>query len=190
MIQQQNLHISKRDRSCQKSQTPKIIWLTGLSGAGKSTIANELDKILFENNKHSYILDGDNIRSGLSQDLSFTDTDRIENIRRIAEVSKLFLDAGVIVITAFISPFIEERNLARSLFEQDEFFEVFINTPIETAEKRDVKGLYKKAREGKIKLFTGIDSPYEKPISPEIEIITTELSAYEAAQKIYNIVFL
>ena len=189
MITKQETTIRCLERSQQKEQTPKVIWLTGLSGAGKSTIANELDKLLYSKKKHSYILDGDNIRSGLSKDLGFSEHDRIENIRRIAEVSKLFLDSGLIVITAFISPFIEERQLARSLFKKEDFYEVFVNTSLEVAEKRDVKGLYKKARSGEIKQFTGIDSPYEKPLAAEITIDTEIVSAADAAKRIYNFIF-
>ena len=152
------------------NQKPILIWLSGISGSGKSTIANELEKKLYENNFLSYLLDGDNIRIGLNKDLGFTDDDRKENIRRISEVSRLMLDAGLIVITAFISPFKEERQLAKSLVLEENYFLVHVDCSVEKCEERDVKGLYKKARAGEIKYFTGIDSPYEKPTDPEVII--------------------
>jgi bifunctional enzyme CysN/CysC len=160
------------------------VWFTGLSGAGKSTIANLVEKRLHASGRHTYLLDGDNVRHGLNKDLGFTEEDRVENIRRVAEVAKLMVDAGLIVLTAFISPFRAERRLARSLRGEGEFVEVFIDTPLAEAEKRDVKGLYKKARAGELKNFTGVDSPYEAPENPEIRIDTTGLSAVEAAEKI------
>ena len=161
-----------------------VLWMTGLSGSGKSTIANAVEFELANNGYHTYLLDGDNIRHGLNKDLGFTDADRIENIRRIGEVSKLMADAGLVVITAFISPFQSERNMVRQMMKKDEFVEIFVDTPIEVAEKRDTKGLYAKARSGKLKNFTGIDSPYEKPHSPEIRIDTTKTDIDEAASLI------
>jgi bifunctional enzyme CysN/CysC len=185
-IHMQAVDITKAARAVQKSQTPRIVWLTGLSGAGKSTVANLVEKKLHLAGKHTYLLDGDNVRHGLNKDLGFTEADRVENIRRVAEVAKLMLDAGLIVITAFISPFRAERLMARSLVAQGEFVEVFIDTPVAVAEQRDPKGLYKKARRGELKNFTGIDSPYEAPEQPEIRIDTTSLSAEDAADLIVN----
>ncbi len=165
--------LKKEDRARIKAHKPCIIWLTGLSGSGKSTIASELEYILNKLFKaHTYILDGDNIRKGLNKDLGFSKEDRKENIRRIAEVAKLFVDAGLMVITAFISPFREDRKFARSLVEKDEFIEVFVDCPLHICEKRDPKGLYEKARKGIIKDFTGIDSPYEEPKNAEVHIKT------------------
>jgi bifunctional enzyme CysN/CysC len=158
--------------------------LTGLSGAGKSTIANLVEKKLHALNRHTYLLDGDNVRHGLSKDLGFTEADRVENIRRVSEVSKLMVDAGLIVITAFISPFRAERAMARSLLQPGEFVEVFVDTPLDVAEANDVKGLYKKARKGELKNFTGVDSPYERPESPEIHIDTQRCSPEQAADQI------
>jgi len=167
-----------------KGQRPKILWFTGLSGSGKSTIANALEKKLHAIGKHTFLLDGDNVRHGLNKDLGFTDADRIENIRRIGEVAKLMTDAGLIVLTAFISPFRAERDMVRALVPAGDFIEVHVDTPLDIAERRDVKGLYKKARAGELKNFTGIDSPYEPPEAPEIIVNTTELSADEAADAI------
>ena len=167
-----------------KGQRPKILWFTGLSGSGKSTIANALEKKLHANGKHTFLLDGDNVRHGLNKDLGFTDADRIENIRRIGEVAKLMSDAGLIVLTAFISPFRAERDMVRALVPAGDFIEVHVDTPLDIAERRDVKGLYKKARAGELKNFTGIDSPYEPPEAPEIIVNTTELSADEAADAV------
>ncbi|MEC7594374.1 MAG: adenylyl-sulfate kinase, partial [Pseudomonadota bacterium] len=161
----------------------------GLSGSGKSTIANEVEKRLHAMGKHTFLLDGDNVRHGLNKDLGFTDTDRIENIRRISEVAKLMTDAGLIVLTAFISPFRSERQMVREMMPAGEFVEIHIDTPLDVAEARDVKGLYKKAREGTLKNFTGIDSPYEAPEDPEIRIDTTKLPASEAAEKIISMIF-
>jgi bifunctional enzyme CysN/CysC len=172
-----------------KDQQPKVLWFTGLSGSGKSTIANEVEKRLHAMGKHTFLLDGDNVRHGLNKDLGFTDTDRIENIRRIGEVTKLMTDAGLIVLTAFISPFRSERQMVREMMPEGEFVEIHIDTPLDVAEARDVKGLYKKAREGTLKNFTGIDSPYEAPEDPEIRIDTTKLPADEAADKIINMIF-
>ena len=167
-------NISKGDRASQKDQKPVCIWLTGLSGAGKSTIANALEVALTEKGKHTYLLDGDNVRHGLNKNLGMSDEDRAENIRRVSEVAKLMVDAGLIVVTAFISPFRADRDAARELFDDGEFVAVFVHAPLEECEKRDPKGLYKKARAGEIKEFTGIDSPYEAPEKAEITINTAE----------------
>jgi len=187
-IQLQNLTINKNLREKINGHKGQVLWMTGLSGSGKSTIANELEKILYSQGKKTYILDGDNIRHGLNKDLGFTDKDRVENIRRVAEVAKLMCDAGLIVITAFISPFRLEREMARSLFEKNDFKEIYISTPLKVAEKRDPKGLYKKARQGKIPNFTGIDSIYEKPTNPDLEIDTSKVSLNKAVKKILNII--
>ena len=187
-IQLQNLTINKNLREKINGHKGQVLWMTGLSGSGKSTIANELEKILYSQGKKTYILDGDNIRHGLNKDLGFTDKDRVENIRRVAEVAKLMCDAGLIVITAFISPFRLEREMARSLFEKNDFKEIYISTPLKVAEKRDPKGLYKKARQGKIPNFTGIDSIYEKPTNPDLEIDTSKVSLSKAVKKIFNII--
>ncbi len=162
--------ISKGDRSKRLNQSPKLIWFTGLSGSGKSTLANAVEAKLFENGNHTYLLDGDNVRTGLNRELGFSDEDRVENIRRIAEVSKLMMDAGLIVISAFISPFRKERSMIAELVGEENFLEVFVDCPIEVCEERDVKGLYQKARAGIIKNFTGIDSPYEAPLHPKVHI--------------------
>ena len=166
----QHFDVDKDMRSQLKDQKPCVIWLTGISGAGKSAIANALDKKLLAMGKHTYVLDGDNLRNGLCKDLGFTDKDRQENIRRVAEVARLMVDAGLIVITAFISPFKKERQAARDLFANGEFLEVYVNTPLEVAEERDVKGFYKKAKGGEIDNFTGVDSLYEQPIKANLEI--------------------
>ena len=187
-IQLQNLTINKNLREKINGHKGQVLWMTGLSGSGKSTIANELEKILYSQGKKTYILDGDNIRHGLNKDLGFTDKDRVENIRRVAEVAKLMCDAGLIVITAFISPFRLEREMARSLFEKNDFKEIYISTPLKVAEKRDPKGLYKKARQGKIPNFTGIDSIYENPTNPDLEIDTSKVSLSKAVKKILNII--
>ncbi len=183
-IHRQTVDINKSVRAAAKQQKPCVIWLTGLSGAGKSTIANLVEKKLYALGNHTYLLDGDNVRLGLSKDLGFTEADRVENIRRIAEVAKLMVDAGLIVITAFISPFAAERRMARSLVEAGEFVEIHVNTPLDVAEVRDPKGLYKKARRGELKNFTGIDSPYEVPETPELRIDTTQCTAEEAADQV------
>jgi len=180
----QDLDVNKATRAQQKNQKPALLWFTGLSGSGKSTIANLVEKNLLDLNRHTYTLDGDNVRHGLNQDLGFTKEDRIENIRRIAELSRLMVDAGLITIASFISPYRAERQLARGLVEENEFIEIFVNTPLKVAEARDVKGLYAKARAGKIKNFTGIDSEYQAPQNPEITIDTTKMSAEEAAELI------
>lgn len=176
--------VTAGDRATQKNQKPCLLWYTGLSGSGKSTVANAVDALLFSKGQHSYLLDGDNVRHGLNGDLGFSDEDRIENIRRISEVAKLFVDSGLIVSTAFISPFESDRALAREKFKQGEFIEVFIDTPLEVCEQRDPKGLYKKARSGEIKHFTGIDSAYEAPSSPEIHVKTADASVAECAEQI------
>ena len=181
-----NHQVSKEDRSNIKEQRACVLWFTGLSGSGKSTIANAVESKLLELEKHTYLLDGDNIRMGLNKGLSFSETDRVENIRRIGEVSKLFVDAGVIVLTAFISPFVKDREQVRSLLNVGEFLEVFIDTPLEVCESRDPKGLYQKARTGEIPNFTGISSPYEAPANPEIRLKTNEMSVEEAASKVLS----
>ncbi len=176
--------LNKNHRGAIKNQRPCVIWLTGLSGAGKSTVAEALDRYLYANGYHTYGLDGDNVRHGLNKDLSFTDRDRVENIRRVGEATKLMMDAGLIVVTAFISPFRKDREMVRSLFDPTEFIEVYISTSLEDCEKRDPKGLYKKARAGLIKNFTGIDSPYEAPTEPEINVDTSKLSVEQAVEEI------
>jgi bifunctional enzyme CysN/CysC len=180
----QALDINKVARAEIKGQKPCVLWLTGLSGAGKSTIANLVEKQLHASGRHTYLLDGDNVRHGLNKDLGFTDADRVENIRRVAEVSRLMVDAGLIVLVSFISPFRTERRMARDLVPIGEFIEVFVDTPLEIAEARDPKGLYKKARRGELKNFTGVDSPYEEPESAELRLDTTKLSPEEAAHAI------
>ncbi|WP_168452801.1 sulfate adenylyltransferase subunit CysN [Sphingopyxis microcysteis] len=187
----QNVHWQASDvdrdmRANLKNQRPALLWFTGLSGSGKSTIANLVEKKLHRMNRHSFLLDGDNVRHGLNRDLGFTEADRIENIRRVGEVAKLMTDAGLIVITAFISPFRAEREMVRAMLPAGEFIEVFIDTPLAEAERRDVKGLYKKARAGQLKNFTGIDSPYEAPENPEIRIDTTAMTPEEAADLIID----
>lgn len=182
----QEMAIDKSARAGLKHQKPCVLWFTGLSGSGKSTIANLVDKRLLDLGRHTYVLDGDNIRHGINKDLGFTDVDRVENIRRVGETAKLMVDAGLIVIVSFISPFISERRLARSLLEEDEFIEIFVNTPLAVCEQRDRKGLYKKARRGEIKNFTGIDSRYEAPEHAEMEIKTMECTAEEAAMQIVD----
>ncbi|HEX4518699.1 MAG TPA: sulfate adenylyltransferase subunit CysN [Gaiellaceae bacterium] len=177
----QSLDVDRTARASIKGQRPCVVWLTGLSGAGKSTIANLLERALHARGSHTYVLDGDNVRHGLNKDLGFTDADRVENIRRVAEVAKLMSDAGLIVIVAFISPFAQERRMARSLFGEGAFVEVFVDAPLELAEERDPKGLYRKARSGELANFTGIDSPYERPEAAEVTIDTATLSAEEAA---------
>ncbi|WP_233245020.1 adenylyl-sulfate kinase, partial [Caulobacter sp. HMWF009] len=183
-IHWQHTDVSKSSRAALKRQRGQVVWLTGLSGAGKSTIANLVEKRLHALGRHTYLLDGDNVRHGLNKNLGFTEEDRVENIRRVAEVAKLMVDAGLIVLTAFISPFQAERRAARELLEPGEFIEVFVDTPLAVAEARDVKGLYKKARAGQLKNFTGIDSPYEAPEAPELRIDTTHMTPVEAAERI------
>ena len=185
----QNVHwqatdIGREEHAGLKNQKARVLWFTGLSGSGKSTIANEVEKSLNLMNRHTFLLDGDNVRHGLNKDLGFTEADRIENIRRVGEVAKLMADAGLIVLTAFISPFRVERDMVRTMLPDAEFIEIFVDTPLEVAEARDVKGLYKKARSGGLKNFTGIDSPYEPPLNPEIRVNTVEMTATEAAEYI------
>ena len=183
-IHWQHTDVSKASRASLKGQRGRVVWLTGLSGAGKSTIANLVEKRLHALGRHTYLLDGDNVRHGLNKNLGFTEEDRVENIRRVAEVAKLMVDAGLIVLTAFISPFRAERRLAREILQDGEFVEVFVDTPLAVAEERDVKGLYKKARAGDLKNFTGIDSPYEAPEAPELRIDTTKMDPVAAAELI------
>ena len=185
----QNVHwqptdITRADHAAMKNQTPRVLWFTGLSGSGKSTIANAVEKRLALMNRHTFLLDGDNVRHGLNKDLGFTEADRIENIRRVGEVAKLMTDAGLIVLTAFISPFRAERAMVRAMMEGCEFVEIYVDTPLEVAEARDVKGLYKKARAGELRNFTGIDSPYEPPEHPDITVNTVEMSVEQAAEHI------
>lgn len=177
-----NTTVTHEDRIKLKQQTPVVLWFTGLSGSGKSTVANAVESKLLSLGKHSYLLDGDNVRHGLNKDLGFNDDDRVENIRRIGEVAKLFVDSGAIVLTAFISPFVADREQVRDLMAEGQFLEVFIDTPLEVCEQRDPKGLYKKARAGEIKNFTGIDSEYEVPLSPEIHVKTAGKSVEECAE--------
>jgi len=176
--------IKLEDRVRKNGYAPKLIWFTGLSGSGKSTLASAFEVYLFNRGYGTYILDGDNVRSGLNKDLDFSDTSRVENIRRIAEVSKLFVDAGVVVLTAFISPFRADRAQARDLVGGENFIEVFVDTPIEVCEQRDVKGLYAKARAGKIPNFTGIDSPFETPEHPDVHIRTAGQSVEESLKEL------
>ena len=176
--------VDKRSRAAQKAQRPAVLWFTGLSGAGKSTVANALEQALFQRGHHSYLLDGDNVRHGLNRDLGFTDEDRVENIRRIGEVARLMADAGLVVLSAFISPFRADRALVRELMEDGEFIEIHVDAPLEVCESRDPKGLYAKARAGVIRNFTGIDSPYEAPEDPEIVVNTAELSADECVEEL------
>lgn len=182
----QDLDVHKTARASAKHQRPCVLWFTGLSGSGKSTVANLVEKRLHDLGRHTYTLDGDNVRHGLNKDLGFTDADRVENIRRVGETAKLMADAGLIVLVSFISPFASERRMARDLLEDGEFIEVFISTPLEVCEQRDVKGLYARARRGEIKNFTGIDSAYEAPVNAEMELNTAEISAEDAATKIVD----
>jgi bifunctional enzyme CysN/CysC len=183
-IHRQHLDVSRETHAALKGQRPAVLWFTGLSGAGKSTIANLVEAKLAARGRHTFLLDGDNVRHGLNRDLGFTEADRIENIRRVGEVAKLMADAGLIVLTAFISPFRAERHMVRRMLSEGEFIEVFVDTPLAEAERRDVKGLYAKARSGELKNFTGIDSPYEAPEDAEIRIDTTQMNAEEAADYI------
>jgi bifunctional enzyme CysN/CysC len=183
-LRMQQVDVDKALRSELKRQKPAVLWFTGLSGAGKSTIANLVEKKLAALGRHTYLLDGDNVRHGLNKDLGFTEADRVENIRRVAEVARLMVDAGLIVMTAFISPFRSERAMARGQMADGEFIEVYVNTPLAVAEERDVKGLYKKARRGEIANFTGISSPYEAPDAPEIVVDTQSMTADEASDNV------
>ncbi len=178
--------VSKEEKIDLKGHRPFIVWFTGLSGSGKSTLANAVEDLLYEKKLHTFILDGDNIRHGLNKDLGFSDGDRIENIRRIGEVAKLFVDSGTIVLTAFISPFVKERDMVRHMVSENEFIEVFVDTPIEVCEQRDPKGLYKKARQGEIKDFTGINSPYEAPKNPEIHLKADKKTIPELAYEVVD----
>lgn len=188
-VHTQHIDLDKTQRSLIKRQKPCILWFTGYSGAGKSTIANKVEKKLFELSHHTHLLDGDNVRQGLCRDLGFSESDRVENIRRVAEVARLMLDAGLIVLTAFISPFRAERRMARGLVGDGEFIEIFVDTPLAVAESRDIKGLYEKARKGQLRDFTGIDSPYEIPERPEIRIDTTAMSAEQSAMAVLDYLF-
>lgn len=183
----QPLDLDKAARARLKGQVPGVVWFTGLSGAGKSTLANALEKALYVRGMHSYILDGDNVRQGLSRDLSFGDADRVENIRRVGEVAKLMVDAGLIVLVAFISPFRADRQMVRSLLQPGEFIEVYVSTPLEVCEHRDSKGLYRLARQGKVPNFTGISSPYERPLTPELELDTSKLSVEKCVSRVLEV---
>ena len=187
-VRWQMIDVDKLARALAKGQHACVIWLTGLSGAGKSTIANLVDQRLHEAGCHTYLLDGDNLRHGLNQDLGFSAVDRVENIRRTAEVAKLMVDAGLIVIAALISPFARERELARSLVAEGEFFEIHVDVPVHIAEERDPKGLYAKARRGELRNFTGIDAPYEAPTAPDLRLDTTSLTPEEAASEVIALV--
>ena len=180
--------VSADERQRLMNQKPKLLWFTGLSGSGKSTLAVQLEASLHAQGFKTYLLDGDNIRSGLNKDLSFTDDARVENIRRISEVCKLFLDAGVVLLSAFISPFQADREQVRSIVGKENYFEVFVNAPLEVCEQRDVKGLYKKARAGEVKNFTGIDSPYEAPENPDVHIPTHQLEIEQSIEKLLNVI--
>ena len=186
-IHLQHVDVHKDARSAMKRQRACVLWFTGLSGAGKSTIANLVEKKLHTIGKHTYLLDGDNLRLGLNKDLGFTEVDRVENIRRVAEVAKLMVDAGLIVLTAFISPFRVEREMARALFEEHEFIEIHVDTPLAVAEARDPKGLFRKARLGELVNFTGIDSPYEVPEAPELRLAGTAASPDELAGQVIEL---
>lgn len=181
-----NFSVSQNERSDLKEQKPMLLWFTGLSGSGKSTIADALERALFQRNMHTYLLDGDNVRGGLNNNLTFSPEDRTENIRRIAEVANLMLDAGLIVLASFISPYREDREMVKRIVGYKNFIEVYVNTPIEICESRDVKGLYAKARAGEIKNFTGVDAPYEPPMAADIEIDTSQISVEDAVLLILN----
>ena len=176
--------VTRAERASIKNQKPCLLWFTGLSGSGKSTIANALDVALYNRGYHTFLLDGDNVRHGMNKDLGFSDEDRIENIRRIGEVSKLFTDSGLIVLSAFISPFTSDRRMVRNLFPAGEFIEVFMDTPLATCEERDPKGLYQKARAGEIRHFTGIDSPYQAPERPEVRVDTSEMTVDDCVERL------
>lgn len=179
-------HIDRKDRNKQKGHLSFVVWFTGLSGSGKSTLANMVEKKLFESGIHTFSLDGDNVRNGLNKNLGFSREDRVENLRRIAEVSKLFVDSGSLVIASFISPLKSDRDFVKGIIGDDDFVEVFVNTPLEVCESRDVKGLYKKARAGEIKNFTGIDTPYEAPKSPDVEIETDLEKVEDSVERIVD----
>jgi len=179
-------HVSQKQRAILKQQKPCILWFTGFSGSGKSSVANAVENTLFGMKKHTYLLDGDNVRQGLNKGLSFSEEDRVENIRRVGEVANLFCDAGLIVVTAFISPFENDRAMVREMAMAGQFVEVFIDAPLSVCEQRDPKGLYKKARAGEIKDFTGIDSPYEAPVNPELHVINDGISIEEAAKQVVD----
>lgn len=181
-----NHKVTRAERATIKHQKPCLLWFTGLSGSGKSTIANALDVALHERGYHTFLLDGDNVRHGLNKDLGFSDEDRVENIRRIGEVSKLFADSGLIVLSAFISPFTSDRRMVRNLFPAGEFIEVFMDTPLSTCEERDPKGLYQKARAGQIRDFTGIDSPYEAPERPEVRLDTSAMTVDACIERLVD----
>lgn len=185
-IQWQETTITKARRSARNKQRPVLVWLTGLSGSGKSTLANALEQALFERSYHTYSLDGDNVRHGLCRDLGFSERDRAENIRRIGEVAALMVDAGLIVIASFISPFQRERQMVRQMLEPGEFIEVYLSTPLEVCEKRDPKGLYQKARAGEIGNFTGISSPYEPPEAPEVKVDSSQVSLEEGVMRVID----
>lgn len=179
----QNFQVTRRDRNLAKGHQSFVLWFTGLSGSGKSTIANEIEKDLFQNKIHTFSLDGDNVRLGLNKGLGFTEADREENIRRIAEVSKLFVDAGIVVLASFVSPLIKDREKAKDIIGAKNFIEIFVSASLEECERRDIKGLYKKARAGEIKNFTGIDAPYEAPLNPDV-LINTEIESLEQSKEI------
>lgn len=185
-IVRHSFEVTELDRSLHKAHGSVVLWFTGLSGSGKSTIANALEKHLLECGIHTYILDGDNVRKGLNKDLTFSPEDRKENIRRIGEVANLMVDAGLVVLSAFVSPYRADREQVRKIAGNDNFIEIFVNTPIETCEERDVKGLYAKARKGEIHNFTGISAPYEAPLNPDIEINTDKLTIAESVAFIYS----
>ena len=180
--------ISRNDRSKQKGHNAFLLWFTGLSGSGKSTISSAVEQLLFQKGVHTYTLDGDNLRGGLNSDLSFTPEDRTENIRRVSEVSKLFIDAGIVVLAAFVSPYKKDRENIKNIIKGVNFVEIFVNTSIEECEKRDTKGLYKKARAGEIKNMTGISAPYEKPEHPDLELLTENETVEESAKKVVDFI--
>ncbi|MBW2937447.1 adenylyl-sulfate kinase [Aureisphaera sp. CAU 1614] len=181
-----NFQVTKKERNLQKKHNSLLIWFTGLSGSGKSTVANALEKALLEKGLHTYILDGDNVRNGLNNNLTFSPQDRTENIRRIAEVAQLMVDAGLVVLSAFVSPYQKDRENVKSIVGKENFVEIFVNTPIEECEKRDVKGLYAKARAGEIKDFTGVNAPYETPQNPDVEIDTSTVSVEDSVAIIFK----